>query len=190
MAIKELKTYGKTYREFTGGDNGIYISRVPDDLSIQKIVDMVHKHNLCQMSDKDIAELHCTIMYSPAGVVSEEVRKNDFNPIPLACSARVTHFEIWPGHDNSGYLVAILKSDALQHLHKLWKLRGCVSTFGEYKPHVTIQTPFEEYRGLSGNLRAANTDVVENGLVIRLGNETVEDIKKPNVVALLEAMRA
>lgn len=188
MSIRELKTLAKTYKPFTGGDNGIYVSRVPDELSVQKIINLVHCYDLCQMSERDIQELHCTIMYAPAGVGSSDIRDNDLNPVPLPCTARVLRFEFWEGHDNAGYLVAVLKSDALNHIHNLWRLRGCIPTFSEYKPHMTIQTPFDAYRGLSRKLRMANDEILEEGLIIKLENERVEDIKKLSLVSMIEAL--
>lgn len=186
--IKELETFGKTYRPFTGGDNGVYVSRILEPLSVQRLVDFVHEHALCQMSEHDIEELHCTIMYSPTGISSDH-RDNDLSPIPLVCAARVVRFEFWPGHDDDGYLVAVLKSDMLQSIHNLWKLRGCIPTFPEYKPHVTVQTPFEEYRGFSHRLKLANAALEASPILLRLHKERVEDIKKPTLVEFVEALK-
>jgi hypothetical protein len=186
--IKELETYGKTYEQFTGGDNGVYVSRILDALSRDRLVDFIHEHALCQMSEKDIDELHCTIMYSPTGIDPEH-RDNDLNPIPLPCSARVVRFEFWEGHDEDGYLVAVLNSPTLNSLHRLWKLRGCISTFSEYRPHITLQTPFEEYKGLTHRMKLANEAIIHSPIVIRLIQETIEDIKKSTLISSLEAIK-
>lgn len=186
--IKQLKTYAKTYTPFTGGDNGIYVSRIPEPLSVQRLVDFVHEHALCRMSDKDIDELHCTIMFSPAGIVNEESKDNDLNAVPFTVAARVVRFEFWPGRDEDGYLVALLQSPALESIHKLWRLRGCIPTFEEFKPHITIQTPFDEYRELGWRLKSANNELVYNPMLIRLGDERVEDIKKQYLISTAEAI--
>ena len=176
MSIRDLsKEISKHYTPYTG-EHGLYVSRVPDLLSVDKLVNLVHMFKLCTMEDKDINELHCTIMYSPNPVKTEA--KEDMSPVLLPCSAWVLRLEFWPGHDDEGYLVACLESDVLQTLHRLWRLRGGVPTFPDYKPHVTLKTPFEEYRGLTGRLKDVNRHLEQEPLLIRLEKEKVESIKK------------
>jgi hypothetical protein len=178
--IRDLVTYAKTYKDYTG-EHGLYVSRVPDVFSVDKIVNLVHTSGLCTMDDKDISQLHCTIMYSPNPVRPdngvEGMDRNDMHPVNLVCSAWVVRVEFWPGHDEEGYLVACLESKALHSIHRLWKLRGGVPTFPEYKPHITLKTPFEEYRGLTHKLKLVNSFLATEPLLIRLEKETVEDIK-------------
>lgn len=189
MAIKELETYGKSYIPFSGGEYGLYVSRVLEPLSQNRLVDFVHKHALCQMSDRDMESLHCTIMYSPPELLDiDKIDHEDLDPVTAPCAARVIRFEMWPGHDEEGYLVASLDSPSLQTVHRLWKLRGCVSTYpNEYKPHITIKTPFEVYRGLTGRLKAVNDVLAQSPMIVRLHKEAVEDIRKLKRVALIEA---
>ena len=185
--IKELETHAKTYKPYTGGENGIYVSRVPDPLSTERLVDFVHEHALCRMSDRDIDELHCTIMYSPTGL-SSEATESDIQPVPFPVAARIVRFEFWPGHDDDGYLVACLQSDALQSIHKLWRLRGGIPTYSVYQPHITVQTPFEEYREFSYRLKRANMELEFSPMLIRLQDERVEDIKHPVDVKIAEVL--
>src|ERR1044072_9373289 len=114
--IREAQTLAKTYRPYTG-DSGLYVSRVLEPLSQERLIDFVHKHGLCEMDEKDINELHCTIVYSPKGLILPIGSTFDVDPIPTACSAHVISFEFWPGHDDAGYLVACLKSKALVHIN-------------------------------------------------------------------------
>ncbi len=183
--IKDLsKEFAKTYTPYTG-EHGLYVSRTPDLLSVDKLVNMVHMFKLCTMDDKDINKLHCTIIYSPNPVHTEA--KDDMSPVVQPCSAWVKRVELWPGHDDEGYLVACLESDVLQTLHRLWRLRGGVPTFPEYQPHITLKSPFEEYRGLTRRLKDVNRHLEEEPLLIRLTNETVEDIKKKTHVSAVAA---
>jgi hypothetical protein len=178
--IKELETLGKAYVPYTG-QSGLYVSRVPEPLSQERLVDLVHKHGLCQMTDRDISELHCTIMYSPAGLVKDSnvPDRQDTWPVPMPCAARVIRFEVWPGHNDKGYLVAILESSTLQSIHRLWRLRGGVSTFPTYIPHISVQSPFpwdRPERGFILRLNKVNEELAHSPMLIRLYKETVEDI--------------
>src|SRR5688572_17437288 len=101
--IREL-TEAKTYNPYSGS-SGLYVSRIPDEFSIIKLVNFVHENGLAELTEYDISELHCTIIYSPESTVP---RENDLNVNALPVAARVISFEAWPGHDDDGYLVAVL----------------------------------------------------------------------------------
>lgn len=173
MTIRELQTFGKTYKPFNG-QAGLYVSRVLDELSSIKLTDFVHKYALAEMSEEDFQELHCTIIGSPDCIV------RDLTPVNQPCAARVIRFEFWEGHDNAGYLVAILQSQALQQIHTLWQARGATHTFEEYQPHITIQTPYD-MTGERQNFLHANCALQCDPMLIYLHKEIVEDCKQPSV---------
>jgi hypothetical protein len=177
VTIKQVETIGKAYIPYTG-ERGLYVSRVPDKMGVDRLVNLVHKFCLCAMDEQDINNLHCTILYSPKIIPQSEMHREDFHPVTLTCAAWVYSVEIWPGVNEEGYLVARLQSKALESINRLWHLRGGQSTmFPEYKPHITLKTPFEEYRGLTGRLKAVNSQLQVEPILIRLENETVEDIR-------------
>jgi hypothetical protein len=177
MTIRELETAGKTYVPYTG-ENGLYVSRVLDKLGVTKLVNFVHSFKLCTMDEKDIRELHCTILYSPKPIRLEHgLSREDFHPVNLTCAAWVVRIELWPGVNEDGYLLAVLESKALQSIHRLWTVRGGVHTFKEYKPHISLKTPFDGYRGLTGRMKDANNHLAQEPILIRLENEKVEDIR-------------
>jgi len=173
MAIKEAEL-AKSLKPYTG-QRGVYVSRVLVPDSQDKLIDFVHKHGMCQMDATDMGEIHCTIIHSASPLPDPRV---DLKINPLPCAARVVGFDVWPGHDGDGYLVALLQSPMLNALNRLWKLRGCVpTTYDEYLPHITIKTPFEPDRGFTRQQEIANEALANDPMLIILHKEVIEDIK-------------
>lgn len=114
--------------KFTG-THGCYSAVTPDADS--KALLSAVAHMLGVETDPD--KLHCTVMYSEVapkkgiGCNRQRVRK--------ATVSQITH---WDGHDNKGYLVALLDSPELQEEHARLKTLGCQPTFDDYKPHITL----------------------------------------------------
>ncbi len=171
--IQEHKLTAKTMRPYTG-NGGFYVCRLLDELSTIRLVNFVHEHRLAVLSDKDVFELHCTVIYSPSSPLNND---NDINVNVLPVAARLTEFRVWGGHDGDGYLVACLYSPQLESLHRLWKTRGGHHTFDEFVPHVTLQSPFEPDNGTKRAIQAANAHLTTHPIILRMDKEVVEDAK-------------
>lgn len=169
MSIDFRKSYGDVHA--TPGQ-GIYICRFLDHASVIDLVNFVHQSQVCTLDDADVNDLHCTVMYSP------EARPTaNYTPVKGMCRAHVRNFEHWPGHDDSGYLVAVLESDTLSKSHSIWKKRGCVSTFPEYQPHVTLKHPFSREEYNVGLVRKATELLTRKPLVLRFPFEMIFEMK-------------
>jgi hypothetical protein len=111
--------------------NGIFVKVLPTTDSIKPLTDHFGHWNLRP-------DLHCTAIYS----------KTPARSIDLPAVARDERYQAkgveltwWEGHDKEGYLVLLLKSPALQRLHKRFTDVGIMATHADYKPHVTLINP-------------------------------------------------
>lgn len=128
----------------------------------------------CPRNESSDIGLHCTVMYSkvapkvsPAYMRSRCVQEN--------FEAKVVAFEWWPGHDEKGYLVALLSSPQLEEQNKMWKLMGAVSS-DTYEPHITLAEGTDSLyhqhflSKLNSGLRA------KGSISILMGKETIDDL--------------
>lgn len=119
---------------------------------------------------------HVTIMYSPDHAPKHPdpvgiTRYHQFEPL----IGTVIGFEEWPGWDNTGYIVAILDAPGLHDLHKKWKDLGCVPTFKDYTPHITLIHPYAP--GLLA-IDILNQRLQEFPLGMEFVNETIVPLTK------------
>jgi hypothetical protein len=161
------QTLAKTYRPFDG-KSGTYVSVVPDDRSVIKLCEWARKLGYW-LDEAAIEELHSTIVYSKVAALSPEYDTG------VQLTARLERFEFWPGHDDEGYLVAVLHSPALVKLHQEWLSKGAVHAFPEYTPHITL------VEGLQPNPmlyeRMVRLTDRARGTLLTLGNQQIENIK-------------
>lgn len=164
--IRHLTT-AKTYRPYDG-KTGTYASVVPDDRSVIKISEWVRRLGY-GFDESEIDELHCTVVYSKKvlGPVTYEAGRS--------YSARLERFEYLPGHDNAGYVVAILYSPELEELHKQWLARGAVHSFPDYTPHITLVKDLSRTDQLYA--RMVRLSQTEQGTILTLFNHQVESLK-------------
>lgn len=144
----------------------VYASVTPTQYSEAVFRDRLDKLGITP-SNKD--PLHCTLMYS-------EVSPNRVVPIRFKqYRSRVTKLMEWAGHDGDGYLVAYLDSPELQARNKVYLDAGCVSSFPDYIPHVTLITPFELG---SLDLSLINSILAKSPSELFLDSEKAEPLRK------------
>jgi hypothetical protein len=137
--IRGLTVESKTYRPFDPvKSKGVYVSVIPtakSALLISKYASLIGMPLLL----KEQHELHCTVVYSKYVPKARPVL--DFQKV---YRAQITGVNWWLGHDKAGYLVLLLKSPDMSGLYRQWYDSGCISSFGEYTPHVTLKKDFGE----------------------------------------------
>ena len=117
----------KTQQAFTG-TSGFYCSMLLSDASVKRIEAMCKKVGV-PYTQKD--EIHCTVMYSP-----DNVPKTIPVPKNMPMEGTGTRFERFgPEKD---HLVLLLDSPELHELNRRIVAAGAVSTYPEYRPHVTV----------------------------------------------------
>jgi hypothetical protein len=167
MSIKSLqRVLAKTILPFDGS-SGLYVSVSPTFYSSEKLKGWA-KH-LFPNVEIDSDKFHCTVMYSKVcSTKTVTDTKMDY-------LAKVSHFEFWDGHDSDGYLVVVLQSPSLVHLHKKWKSLGAVHSFDDYTPHVTLLDKFKMTKELQKRIDELSTK--EKGTILSFTNEQLENIK-------------
>ncbi len=129
------------YRE-TGempfGTQGLYVERQVTNRSA--VAQIVEECGLDVIDPETFQELHCTVMFSPD--VGTPGRSVPANEMPIKAVAK--QFSHWIGHTGKGFLVLEIHSELLQLTHAYWKKMGCVPTFPQYRPHVTLLAPAED----------------------------------------------
>jgi hypothetical protein len=158
----------KLYRPYTGEGKGSYVSVVPDLDSRVLLSEWATQLGFFLSSERE-EELHCTL-------TSSDNKPVDPTTDPTAVyTARLHHFEFWPGHDNVGYLVAKLTSQDLVKRNEYWRLQGADHAFDDYSPHVTL------VQGLSCSnamyQRMLRLSDRERGTLLRFTGEQIEDRK-------------
>ncbi len=135
--IRGLLVKSKTYRPFDPvTSKGVYVSVTPIVRSIVLISKYASLIGMPLLL-KEQQELHCTVVYSRH--IPNILPKLDSQKI---YKAQITGVNWWLGHDKAGYLVLLLSSPSLAELHRQWYESGCISSFGEYTPHVTLKKDF------------------------------------------------
>ena len=110
-----------TIRNYTGKSGFYAWLNVAQD-SLEDILEFAPELHL---TAKELADLHCTVMYSKKRVPLSCIDENKKMPDPkFIQSVGVKKIEFWEGHDGDGYLVMILNPDNIKHLHEKWKRCG------------------------------------------------------------------
>lgn len=120
-------------------------------------------------------DLHCTIMYC------KDVAPDKHKVLPFTqdtFQAEAVKVNWWPGHDKAGYLVLELKSDDLQKEHTRLVKAGCIPSFKDYTPHVTLKTPFAlDNKEKEYQVKLMNMSLRKRPLTLVFNNPTIEDLK-------------
>ena len=151
--------------KFTG-THGCYSAVTPDADSKALLVAIAHLLGV----ETDPGKLHCTVMYSEAA----PKRKPGCNPnrIRKATISQITH---WDGHDDKGYLVALLDSPDLQEEHARLRTLGCKPTFDEYKPHITLFAGIKMTPELQATIDSLH-GVLPDDIELNLLNQFIGDL--------------
>ncbi len=171
--LTKIQTEAKVYKPFDPATaKGIYLSVAPDDESLGWLRSVGDTLGL-GMTDFDVSELHCTIVYSKS--IPENVSR-----LPLdktrTYKARFVGIEWWPGHDAAGYVVMRLQCRDLEALHNEWLGYGCTRTYDKYNPHMTLKKDAGE---MPPDFYARKAKVFRDiGRCICFSNATIEGLKK------------
>lgn len=116
----------KTEMKFTG-TSGFYCSMLLSDESKKRIAELCDQHSL-PFTEQD--ELHCTVMYSPDHIPHSI-------PIPrnMPIKGRIIGLALFGDND---HLVALVESAQLKSFNRRLVKNGAVSTYPEYRPHITL----------------------------------------------------
>lgn len=154
------------------GKSGLYSAVEPTKKSVADLTKLCTRAGIVELE----SDLHCTIMYSPNKCLPESSAtkwsKNQYKAVGKK-------FRWWVGHDNAGYLILELDSPELEKEHLRLKELGCVSTFPNYVPHLTLRNNFyfKDEDEQKSRLRSANLILRRNPLDLVLTDQKVEDIK-------------
>lgn len=122
---------------------------------------------------QDTEQMHCTLMYSPNHAPRVQEVYNHTIRFPFQMEAWVECADWWEGHDGDGYLGLKLKSQDLITRHEAYKALGCVSTFPDFMPHVTLASKISAPKCLP----AINTLLKNVQYRILFDAEQVEDMR-------------
>lgn len=155
----------KTIRPYTGR-SGFYCSCAPVASAVMMLRQLRDAAGLPHIDDD---EMHCTTMYSPTAAPRSVMGAARDHIQTTATGIAV----FGPRHD---YLVLTLQRvPALVARHRQWVAQGCVPTFPDYEPHITLAPKFEAQ---PVHLRLLRQWLAGNGpLRITLGPEQPEDVK-------------
>lgn len=160
---------------FFSGENGCYVYVSPTEITFkQAFVKMFP-----ELPVTPDGELHCTVMYSPEGTPDKDAAftlLDTDREFPAAISELVC----WEGHDKAGYMVLKLTSLDLSNRHMQWRGLGCVPTFPDYTPHITMAKKVEltdELKQKIAEFNAYLTGLPSDSKTLIFNNEHIEDIK-------------
>jgi hypothetical protein len=149
----------KTQQAFTG-TSGCYCSMLLSPDSVKALEQLCKSISL---PFTETEEIHCTVIYSP-----DDVPKSIPVPADMPIIGKVTGFELF-GPDKD-CLVALIDSPELATLNKQFIEQGAVSTYPEYRPHVTVA------KVADGNVIPAHKPF--SPIVLKFVSMTIEDITK------------
>lgn len=170
--IREHLTVAKTYRPYVPGSEGVYVSVIPDDQTLIILSEWSRKLG-CKLTEDDVDELHCTLLYSRQGThigALPAVREGE-----LTYTARLDRFEYWAGHDNQGYLVAALYSETLSRLNKALVKQIGEHSFEDFVPHVTLAKGLRATQDLYNRMRVLSAR--DTGSILVFKNLSLEGMK-------------
>ena len=157
----------KNYASLSG-DTGVYVSVALTKVSEQVLKDWLKEHVLNDWSFTNEGDLHCTVMYSktPASNWVQQTR---------VTRARALGFDLF-GPDNNT-LVVRLWSPELAERNAAWRSYGCVPTYPDYKPHITVSFKTEVPENASALIEAYNAKLRIKPLYLEFDPEVAEDLK-------------
>lgn len=168
MTIHKLNVEAKFRMPFTR-KSGLYVCVEPNAYSNEKLKSWTNEFQEIQKDARIPEDYHCTVMWSKIVPTC-----TDYDP-DMDYIARLDHFEYWDGHDKDGYLVAVLTSPSLHHLHKQWVRRGARHSFEDYTAHVTLLDKFKPSSSLSAKIDKMTKSL--RGSPLSFTNEALESIK-------------
>ena len=119
--------------------------------------------------------LHCTIMYCAKRQCSPGLKR--FELPALIASVPISGFEYWDGHDDEGYIVAVLDSPLMKERNAFWTSVGLKHSFDDYTAHVTLRTGAPA-KALKTKIEAINEAYKKRApFLLTLFHETIEDCK-------------
>lgn len=163
------------------GEQGAYASVIPVEESANKIdsllLSALRKLGMGEYVSS-MNDLHVTVMHSKT---SPDPSSLPYLQPQANIQALLGRLDVWPGHDNDGYIVGRLYSPALSALNKFWKDLGCVSDFPTYEPHITLASNFFKDGGKLSTrvelfLKDCNRHLRSMPLRITLTGHRVEDV--------------
>ena len=169
LAGKIVSKKGKLFaRPGYSGKQGLYsqVSVLPD--SLEKIFDFVDK----AIFDRVDENLHSSVMSSEKALPLHKAKSHP----EIVHDAKAVKLEWWSGHDNAGYLVLLLDSLSLKEEHDRLKKLGCIHSFPDYTPHITIMQNVDKPPKM--DIKYANLLLRRNPIMIQLGNQIIEDLSK------------
>lgn len=121
------------------GKAGMYVKLIPiKGKEKRAVTDLILKQFPCPVRPAEyLDDAHITVIWSKHAVHKTEVL-GVCNAVCKRFDGRVVGATYWPGHDNIGYLVLNVKSDALVNLHDMLVKLGATHSFSTYEPHITI----------------------------------------------------
>ena len=155
------------------GKAGLYCSVVPVKGFSQLLKILNTRMSEENIDLEPVEEMHCTVMYS-RDVAPHSIRVMQLlDAPPYSYKAWSDCLDFWPGHDDAGYLVLKLKSNDLALRNEDYKDIGCIHSFPDYTPHITLAKGFGQkpqcFNELNKMLANLKFPIVFNG-------ENVEDI--------------
>jgi hypothetical protein len=152
------------------GLSGLYACVYPAR-GLRQYLEIVENH-IPEVQIQD--ELHCTLMYSRNAQPSPLIAAQLVNTGPSSFYAIPKCFDYWDGHDNEGYLVLRVESEALNKRHMEWRRAGARHSFPDYESHITMCTGHK----VSKELLASMNESLDNSFGgITFVGEHIEDIK-------------
>lgn len=157
----------KNYASLSG-NSGVYVSVALTKASEDLLKNWLQEHVLNDWTFTNEGNLHCTIMYSlaPAYNWVQQTR---------VTRARALGFDLF-GPDNNT-LVVRLWSPELSERNAAWRSYGCVPTYPDYKPHITISFKTEIPDNAKDLIAAYNDKLRSKPLYLEFDPEVAEDLE-------------
>jgi len=156
------------------GTSGLYSPVYPTEKSAKAIRSLCNNRTVGHLKLKE--GQHCTVMYCNTKAPPES------KVLPFSketYKAEAVKVEWWAGHDDKGYLVLQLESDDLQKEHARLVAAGCEATFEDYKPHITLASPYDlDSDDKKYQVKLINLSLRRTPLTLWFNNQGIEDIKK------------
>lgn len=151
------------------GNQGLYSAVQPDTDTVSWLSDLC---NRLGFTDVKPGKFHCTIMYSP----DKTPAPNDVELDGLDYPAVAREVTYWDGHDDLCHVILKLVSTKLHGEHQRLKQMGCVPTYDEYVPHITLQSDVDMTPELELQIAKVNAELKRNAQRMILNRQIVGDI--------------
>lgn len=168
-----FERHNTTVRKYTG-THGFYAWLNVAQDSLEDILNFIPELHI---NARQLADLHCTVMYSKTPVPVGKIDENKQLPDPrFIQEVGVKGITWWPGHKEQGVLVLLLDPTHIQHLHEKWKKLGAIPTYPDYTPHITLATDIEYTDKIKSLVENKMNEIDDNPFRITLIQEQVEDL--------------